>query len=476
MNRMLAKVRKSALAHQHNHSGSEICNVDLLRRALAWIVGAGIFDQLPRHGNTTWLPTHLITLAILWVWSSQTGLTTSFDEARRAALTFYETLTLFSYQGFIRALVTWNEPLRPLLWSRLQQLMEKVGNSYWRCGEFLVLAVDGTRVTVPRTKSNEQAFAAPNFGRGGKARSRSKWKNKRRRSKKLGTPVKPQIWLTMVWHVGLKMPWCWRTGPSHASERGHFLDLLQHCIFPKNTLFCADAGFVGYELWKTMIDGGHDFLIRVGGNVHLLRRLGRWRVEKDIVYFWPRAVRERKQPPLVLRLLKFQGAKGPVFLLTSVLSAKRLSPTQARELYRQRWGVELQFRTLKQTFGRTKLHSRTAERALVELDWSLFGLWIIQLFAVKEQIQIASPPDRSSAALAICVFRDLMRDHYRIVGNPKLLSLRLRAAVKDHYRRTKPKRARYRPPYQDAPTARAPNVQIATRQQRQIYQGLTAVA
>ena len=95
----------------------QVCNVDLLQRALRWIVGEGIFDHLPKHGNTSWLPTQLIVLAILWVWSDHSRLTAGYQEARQAALRFYSDLTLCSYQGFIRALVTWTERLRPLLWS-----------------------------------------------------------------------------------------------------------------------------------------------------------------------------------------------------------------------------------------------------------------------------------------------------------------------------------------------------------------------
>jgi hypothetical protein len=120
------------------------------------------------------------------------------------------------------------------------------------------------------------------------------------------------------------------------------------------------------------------------------------------------------------------------------------------------------------------LRSRTADRALAELDWSLFGLWIIQLFAVKEQIKIASPPERSSAALAIQVFRDLLRDRHRIVAGPESLRLRLRDALKDDYDRTRSKRARYQPNYKDAPTATQPKIRTATKQQRQAYQALTA--
>ncbi len=39
------------------------------------------------------------------------------------------------------------------------------------------------------------------------------------------------------------------------------------------------------------------------------------------------------------------------------------------KLYAMRWGIELPFRSFKQTFGRSTLYSRTAECCDVELDW-----------------------------------------------------------------------------------------------------------
>jgi hypothetical protein len=443
--------------------------IDLLHQALAWIIGKRIFNLSGVHGNTSWQVPHLITLALLWAWSDQSQLTLAFEEGRLAALEQFHDLSLRTYQGFIRALTTWTESLKPLLWSRLWRLMEEVGGKYWRQGEFLALAVDGSRLTVPRTKENERAFAAPNFGHGARAKSRRKWKNKQRRSKKLGTPVKPQIWLTMIWHMGLKMPWCWKSGPSTSSERQHFVDLINTQVFPKNTLFCADAGFVGHEFWTAILDAGHYFLIRVGGNVQLLRKLGKIRQREDLYYCWPHHARLKERAPLVLRLIEFQGAHGSVYLLTNILDSRRLSTRQTRDLYRLRWGVELQFRALKQTFGRSKLRSRTPDRALVELDWSLWGLWIIQLFALKEQIEIDIPPERGSVARALAVFRDLLRDRHQVAASPRMLTLKLREAVKDSYHRNSYKRGRYRPNYKEAHTATKPKIRNANRKERKQY-------
>jgi len=112
---------------------------------------------------------------------------------------------------------------------------------------------------------------------------------------------------------------------------GHFL---------KNTLFVGDAGFVGYEFWKLILEQGHPFLMRVGGNVRLLEALGFYTEQrKGIVYCWPNVAMSKKLPPLVLRLVKCRlGCKKKAFLLTSVLDEQKLSNQEVLSLYKQRWG------------------------------------------------------------------------------------------------------------------------------------------
>jgi hypothetical protein len=466
------RAQKSANRKSLGKVHHEMVWADLLRRSLTWAVNEEIFEKLTRHGNTSWLASQLVMLAVLWVWSDQSTLTEAFVEAKQLSLTMFGQVALSSYQGFTGALATWTASLLPLLWSQLHLLMEQVGGEHWRIGGWLALAVDGSRASTPRTRSNEAAFSAPNYGRGRKAQSRKKWRNKNRRSKRLSEPVKPQIWLTLIWHMGLKMPWCWKTGPSTASERHHFIDLLQSLVFPENTLFCCDAGFVGYDLWKTILDRGQHLLIRVGGNVRLLRGLGSTRLRQDLVFLWPNEVARRQEPPIVLRLLEFQGPRGKVYLVTSVLDETGLTLGQSRQMYKLRWGIELQFRSLKQTFGRGKLRSRTAEHALAELEWSLVGLWLVQLFAVKEQIRIDSPPLQSSVALALAVIQDSMRSSHCVVSDRRALARRLATAVKDPYQRRGSKRARYQRNFKDKPCATKPKLVTATAAQKHAYQSL----
>jgi hypothetical protein len=472
----MAKDRKGRKqGNKQQPTGREV-SFQSLKHALAWIINESIFSSMTLHGNTTWTTSQLVVLAVLWVWSDKGTLTGAFGHARQVALSMLGKVALTSYQGLSNALVTWTPRLLPLIQRRLHALMEQIGGEYWRVGGWLPLAVDGSRITTPRTRGNEADFSAARFGQSASARGRRRWKDKKRRSKPLGERVKPQVWLTLMWHMGLCMPWSWKTGPSTSSERGHFQEMLTTLVFPVKTLFCADAGFVGYELWKALAAAGHHFLIRVGGNVRLLQGLGRTRQSDGLVYLWPADAVRKKQMPLVLRLIVLQGPRGMVYLVTNVLARKAMSDQQAAQLYRLRWGVELQFRSYKQTYGRGKLLSRTPQRALVELDWSLLGLWMIQLFAIKEQLAIASPPQCSSVALAIAVIQDTMHAPPGEVCNPRALRRRLAAAVKDTYQRTSSKRARYRPHFKDVPSAGKPIIVPATKQQHEAYQTLTIAA
>jgi len=444
-------------------------NGETLHAAVSWIIDEGIFEHLKMHGNTSWLPADLIVLAVVWVWAGKTTLTGAFGEAHRWSVKVLGRAAVGTYQGLLKALVTWTGTMLPLLWCRLQDLMKEHGDTHWRVGLWLALAVDGSRVSVPRTKDNEKAFCAPNYGKGKTAKYRkkkTKGKRVRKKSKEKMQPVKPQIWITLMWHMGMQMPWSWRSGASNASERDHFRKMLAEQNFPENTMFCADAGFTGYDLWKEILDGGHSFLIRVGANVTLLRKLGYVKERDGIVYFWPDSAARKEQPPLVLRLLHFKLGKCDIYLVTNVLSQKRLSDKQAIKLYQLRWGVELQFRTMKQTFGRRKLRSKTADRALVELDWSLLGLWMIQLFAVKEQIKIGKVPKHCSVGLAIEVVRTTFQRWSEYPKREETLAARLRAAVKDEYVRNSSKQARYQPNYKDKPSAGKPNIITATRKHK----------
>ena len=70
------------------------------------------------------------------------------------------------------------------------------------------------------------------------------------------------IWNTSIVHLTLGIPWCWRLGRgSKSSERSHLVAMIPR--LPKLALIVADAGYVGYDMMRTLIESNVRFLIRM---------------------------------------------------------------------------------------------------------------------------------------------------------------------------------------------------------------------
>ena len=188
----------------------------------------------------------------------------------------------------------WTGVLVVVIRTALRRRMEHALATRWRVGEFVMFAVDGSRFDLPRTLRHEQTYAASRKRTKKKGKKKEKKKSQktgqtgRRSSRATGHSRKsdsPQMWLTTMWHVGTGLPWEWRTGPSDSSERGHLLEMLTG--LPAGALLAADAGFVGYEYTRAILDSGRQLLLRVGSNVRLLRQLGYARESAGTVYLWP---------------------------------------------------------------------------------------------------------------------------------------------------------------------------------------------
>ena len=103
----------------------------------------------------------------------------------------------------------------------------------------------------------------------------------------------------------------------------------------------AASGFVGYEYLSAIHQSGRSLLIRVSSNVRLLKKLGYFKESGNTVYLWPDHAASKKLPPLVLRLVVANNGKHPVYLVTNVLSQKRLTNAQVITIYSKRWGSEM---------------------------------------------------------------------------------------------------------------------------------------
>jgi hypothetical protein len=455
-------------------------NKEHLAGMLDWLLPEdSIFSKMRLHGNTKWLPRCLVCLALFWGWSESRHLTDAYAEAAQCCRVMFGPLGVGTYQGFMGALTRWTATLMKILWPLLHERMKEIGGRFWRVHGWVPIAFDGSRSTAPRTAANERAFCAEHYGQGKTAKYRkkkTKGMRRKKNEKNKPQPQEPQAWITLLWHMGLRLPWMWRLGPSNSSERAHVMEMIHAGKYPENTLFCGDAGFVGFPLWSAMVQSGGHFLVRVGANVSLLRESADYElVKKGLVLCWPQAM-QAKQPPLRLRLLRVRIGKSAAYLLTSVLDPKKLTVKQMVRFYKMRWGIEVEFRGLKQTLDRAKLRCRNDRRLLAELDWSILAMAVAELFALKEQLAKKPQrcaqsgetldPTRRSLAQTMRAIRGCIRVPDAIPQPGADLPTLLREAVTDHYDRNKPKRARYRPPNPDKKPLGAPKVRKINDQEK----------
>ena len=436
------------MSHQDEHArGVSTNSVDLLD-VLQWLISGVDFRRIRFRKDCSWTPISLVWAALCWSWSNETNLVERFHCSQRLIrhLQGQQAKRSTSYQAFVKLLRKWTGPLLESLQASLRQRMENLAPEDWRLYGFIVFGVDGTKVELPRTKSNQKTCSIDRD-------SSNSGRLRRRKSKDAASLKKanhPALFLTTIFHVGLQLPWNWRIGPAHSSERGHALEMLPQ--LPTGSLLTADAGFVGYTFVQEVMQQGHQLLIRVGSNVRLLKKLGYVRESKQTVYVWPNQAVKKNQPPLVLRLVVVQSSRHPVYLLTSVTSQRTLTDLQVSKIYRSRWGIEVFHRHLKQTFGRRKLSSQCAANSVIELDWSVVGIWAIGTYAVDQLQQSNISPSKLSMAKALGAFRRIARDYLHPKHENESLIQLLAVAIKDEYtRRSKanrdyPRRKRRRKP------------------------------
>ena len=427
-----------------------------------------LFQNIKTNAGGFWKPHLLAMTAVLWMIVGEPTILIAFESAFDILLAVLPGLgnKKATYQGFTGQLARYQSQLMQVIIPHLRELTKSKLKKYWRIGKWIVIAADGSRESLARNKDLQRAFAPSKKKRKKRSRrwckkhvaNKRKKQTKKDREKKAQTPL---IWLTLFWHVGTGLPWDWRFGPSDSSEREHATEMAKN--LPKDALLTADAGFVGYKFWEPLIEDDVKFLIRVGGNVRLLTELGYAKEAKDTVYLWPNYAVSRSMPPLVLRLIKVTNDDQTVYLVTNT-KACELSTSEAGEIYRRRWGIEVFFRTFKQTFDKGKLKCTGSVNVALELEWSLIALWVMCLYG-EEEIGKDYEVSRLSPVKVIRAFAKTCRE-YRSDPKDETHGLHhlLGKALKDDYRRRKPKTNRdYPRKAQRSPTGK-PQVEKATKQ------------
>lgn len=376
--------------------GGVAARTQVYRHALVRLI-ISLLGPLPSgRSGVGWTPMALALGAVLMSLASGPSLRQRFESAvavldgalprrRRVGRTF---------QGFIKALSRHSGALLGVIVPHLRQRTRMAADDAWSWGGLVPIGVDGSMIDAPRTVANER------LGLAGKDKGG------------------PRMTLLLLVHLGAMLTWGYRIGGARCAERTLLRSTLDE--LPENALLVMDAGFTGFDLLRELLDRRVHLLLRIGHNVRLLARLGlypRAAGDRDasasggggdsggggIVWLWPES--HRDQPPLRLRLIRI----GSVWLITSVTDPRRMSRRMAGELYRRRWGLEIAFRTLKQTLERRAVRSRTPSHARTELAWSLVGWWTLALAGACAIRRDGHAALRVSASGALAAARHAMR-------------------------------------------------------------------
>jgi len=353
-----------------------------------------------------------------------------------------------TYNGLVKALERQGKHVLPIIKSNLRLQVRRRLRLVPDCAGWVLLAVDGSKEELPRTRDHERVFGIADNG------------------------IFPQAFLTCIVEVQTGLPWDWRIDKARAGEKIHLLEMAPD--LPEDTLLLADGAYVGLPIWSLLHRLNKSFLIRVGGNVRLLTKLWpelRVRIEDRTVWVWPKACRPT-EAPLQLRLIRVGRGPKAVYLLTNVLESTRLPKKAAGEIYRLRWGVELFYRTLKRTFGFVKLRSKVARRTRMEMEWGLIAMTIVALIGIDVLTRRRINPSRLSPAQLLGVLRSSL--HRPIAKTPALalavFNLNVATCLKDEYSRRHSKKSRVRQRTTNTPAhvLASPILHEATAQERQM--------
>lgn len=404
---------------------------DAMRRHLPARGLALVCDDQRRR----WTPRLLVMVAVMMAWHSATTLREAFAASRENVVAMYATRRRPGkhLEGFLKTLQKHSDKLLAVVTAALRSSLCRLAGQHWRWRDWVVLGVDGSRINCPRTVANEAALGCA--GR-----------------RKTG----PQLQLTTLYHLATGLPWSWRRGSGKTAERSQLREMIRE--LPERTLLLADAGFTGYDLMRELLRAGHSFVIRAGRNLTLLRKLG-YAIESDgdTVYLWP--LNRRNRPPLLLRLIRVARDGKRMALLTNVPAAE-LSREDAMSLYRNRWELEVMFRSLKQTMKKRTLRSGTPTAAAAELDWAMIGLWLLGLMSI-EACGLNAPwsPAKAQTAVRAAMRRPKRRARRHALKN------KLKQAVRDQYKRRGSKKARNWPHKKKEQPPGMPKIRIATRKE-----------
>lgn len=279
------------------------------------------------------------------------------------------------------------EPLRELFDCTARHwTLASADKHRWR--GLMVLGLDGTKLRVPDSPENREAFGLANSARA-------------------GTCSYPLIQVAALMALRSHLLLDFDFADGCTSEGSLAKPMIDRA--PKDSLLIVDRGFAYHGTLRDIARGDRHWLTRT-------RKEHRWSVVEnlgegdDLVEMQTSSAKNHDVPPAYrARAIRYQrDGFRPQVLLTSLLDAKSYPAEELIELYHERWEIELAYDEIKtETLEQLEsIRSRTPERVRQEV-WGLavaYNLVRREMEAVAAHLRV--PPTRISFRGTLRVIRD----------------------------------------------------------------------
>lgn len=197
-----------------------------------------------------------------------------------------------------------------------------------RYGAYRLLAIDGTRLSLPPSPALSAAFGHP--------------------SNQSGAAAAPMAGLVQIWDVGRNCPVAFSLTPCDYSERDEALDLMRR--LGRDDLLIGDRGYPGHRFVLAICRQRARFLLRMPMRMAVVADFVASGAE-DAVVMW--RVRNNHgtptaAPAIPVRLIRTTLPNGTTEILATNLWQHRGHDGDTLiRLYTQRWRIETAFREMK---------------------------------------------------------------------------------------------------------------------------------
>lgn len=257
-----------------------------------------------------------------------------------------------------------------------------------RYDSYRLLAIDGTRLSLPPSPALSAAFGHP--------------------SNQRGTAAAPMAGLVQIWDVGRNCPVAFSLTTCDHSERDEGLGLF-HRLGPNDVLI-GDRGYPGHAFVLAICRRRARFLLRMQTSMAVVTDFLASGADDAVVMWRTRSHNggTTSGPAIPLRLIRSTLPNGTIEVLATNLWRHRGHDREALiELYTQRWRIETAFREMK-VFHALEQFSATYPDGIYQeiVAIQIFLLLTSELEALARQVtadrprRAGHPPSQQEAGAA----------------------------------------------------------------------------